>query len=338
MTVIAKRLAQVVVGSPLHHLNLTLYPLLAEGPATPDYRLLDEALSDGSARIEEVSEAGSVPELCFINMGERPVLLLDGEELVGVKQNRILNLSVLAPAGQRIVIPVSCVEAGRWHADSPALHSARRTHYATGRARKSADVSESLRQYGSRYSDQRAVWRDIEGKSRRLGVVSRTGAAAAMYDCLRRRLDTYQGAFSPQAYQCGALFAINGRLQGLDLFDSPATLAAVLDKLVESYALDAIDWAEAPPADLPDAPQPWIDALAAAGIETFPALGEGEDWRLHSAGVVGGALVKEGRLIHLCAFRSAERGGPVGERPDPERRGPTGPVRTVINRRSGQRG
>ena len=111
---------------------------------------------------------------------------------------------------------------------------------------------------------------------------------------------------------------------------------------MESYALDAIDWADAPPAGLPDAPQPWIDALAAAGIETFQALGEGEDWRLCQAGVTGGALVKDGRLIHLCAFRTAERSGPDGERPDPERRGPTGPVRTVINRRgtgrSGHRG
>jgi hypothetical protein len=41
--------------------------------------------------------------------------LLDGEELIGAKQNRALNLTILAPAKQVIVIPVSCVEAGRWH-------------------------------------------------------------------------------------------------------------------------------------------------------------------------------------------------------------------------------
>ncbi len=57
-----------------------------------------------------------MPELRFVNHCERPVLLLDGEELVGAKQNRILNLTVLVPAHQTIVIPVSCVEAGRWRA------------------------------------------------------------------------------------------------------------------------------------------------------------------------------------------------------------------------------
>jgi hypothetical protein len=48
-----------------------------------------------------VSEGGSVPHLLFINDAMRPVLLLDGEELVGAKQNRVLNLTVLAAAPPR---------------------------------------------------------------------------------------------------------------------------------------------------------------------------------------------------------------------------------------------
>jgi hypothetical protein len=115
MSTIAESLYRVVVGNPIQFLNLSLFPLLAEGPAKPGYRLLDEALADGSARITEVSDAGHVPELRFVNQGDLPVLLLDGEELIGAKQNRILNLSILAPAHQTIVIPVSCVEVGRWH-------------------------------------------------------------------------------------------------------------------------------------------------------------------------------------------------------------------------------
>ena len=54
-----------------------------------------------------------MPDLGLDNQCDRPVLLLDGEELVGAKQNRILKLSLPAPAGKPIVMPVSCVEAGR---------------------------------------------------------------------------------------------------------------------------------------------------------------------------------------------------------------------------------
>ncbi|MCU0934369.1 MAG: hypothetical protein MUE86_08070, partial [Thiobacillaceae bacterium] len=135
------------------------------------------------------------PELKFINEGLRPVLLLDGEELVGAKQNRILNLTVLAPAQQTIIIPVSCVEAGRWHASSAEFSGARRAHFAAGRARKAADVNVSLRRRGSRESDQGAVWRDIERRARRMGVSSGTRAAAALYETHRQPLDAFRAAF-----------------------------------------------------------------------------------------------------------------------------------------------
>ncbi len=305
MTVIAECLSRIELGEPTRFENLVLYPLFGDGPAVPDYRLLDAVLADQTARVTELSEGGSVPELSFVNAGDRPVLLLDGEELLGAQQNRILNLTVLAPASRTIVIPVSCVEAGRWHAVSSEFRSARRAHFATGRASKSAQVSESLRRRGSRASQQSAVWDEIRSKSARMKVTSRTGAAAALYDSQRERLDAFRAAFSAQPHQRGALFALNGRLFGLDLFDSPATLAALLGKLVESYALDAIDLADQPSAETLEAPGPWIEAIAQAKTATFPAIGEGEDWRLQGADIAGGALVRDGSLIHLCVFRTA---------------------------------
>lgn len=319
MTLIATRMARVTLGEPQTCYNLTLYPLLAEGPAQPGYQLLDAALAGGTARVTELGEGGSVPQLCFVNDGDLPVLLLDGEELIGAKQNRILNLTVLAPPHQTIIIPVSCVEAGRWHARSAEFAPARRAHFAAGRARKARDVSASLRRRGTRESDQGRVWADIAAKSRRFGIHSATSAAAALYDGQRDRLDDFQGAFAPQPHQCGALFALNGRVVGLDLFDSPATLAAALPKLVESHALDALDATAGTltspsamsPTTPPD-PAAWLQAVAQAPVDRFPAVGEGEDWRLHDEQVTGGALVKEGRLIHLCAFRlvGEDEGGP----------------------------
>src|SRR5258706_16469161 len=94
--------------------NLTMFPLLTLQSGEPNYQTLDEALANRAARIKEVSESGSVPQLMLFNDGAVPVLLLDGEELIGAKQNRILNLTILAPARTALPIPVSCVESGRW--------------------------------------------------------------------------------------------------------------------------------------------------------------------------------------------------------------------------------
>jgi len=64
--------------------------------------LLSEVTAAGALEVTEVSEGGSVPTLRVVNKGDRAVFLLDSEELVGAKQNRILNTSVLIAAGQTI--------------------------------------------------------------------------------------------------------------------------------------------------------------------------------------------------------------------------------------------
>jgi len=45
--------------------------------------------------------------------GDLPLLLLDGEQLVGAKQNWIMNMTVLVAAHTAVTIPVSCVERVR---------------------------------------------------------------------------------------------------------------------------------------------------------------------------------------------------------------------------------
>ncbi|MET0084848.1 MAG: DUF6569 family protein, partial [Sedimenticola sp.] len=219
MSVISETLSQVSLGEPQFCRNLSLFPILSRAIVAPAYRILDDALSQGCARVTEVSEAGNVPELLFANECEQSVLLLDGEELVGAKQNRILNLTVLAPANRQIVIPVSCVEHGRWRAESAEFTSGKRAHYAAGRARMSADISFSLRSSGSPRSDQAGVWADISEKAARMEGISDTGASAAIYETHQVRLKEYQEAFSAIELQTGALFAINNEVVGLDLFD-----------------------------------------------------------------------------------------------------------------------
>jgi hypothetical protein len=109
---VAQLLATILTGEPVTHGALAVIPLLAPNLDDPDWLTLEEA-GEG-ARITEVSEAGSVPFLRVANGADEPLLLLDGEELIGAKQNRILNTTVLVGAHTEVTIPVSCVEQGRW--------------------------------------------------------------------------------------------------------------------------------------------------------------------------------------------------------------------------------
>lgn len=104
--------ASLRIGTAAVHLNLALFPLYDDREKPSEYLLLDDALDRKLARVTEVSADGRVPELAFENDSAEKILLVDGDELVGAKQNRVLNLSILVGSRQKLVIPVSCVEAG----------------------------------------------------------------------------------------------------------------------------------------------------------------------------------------------------------------------------------
>src|SRR5712664_1305047 len=136
---IAELLGSILTAEPVTHGALAVVPLLAPNLDDPDWLTLEEA--GDRARVTEVSEAGSVPFLQVANGADRPLLLLDGEELLGAKQNRILNTTVLVAAHTEVTIPVSCVEQGRWGYRGRQLRPSDASLYASLRAKKAASTS-----------------------------------------------------------------------------------------------------------------------------------------------------------------------------------------------------
>jgi hypothetical protein len=305
MQVIQDSLSGLKLGAPQAHRNLAFFPLLAPdaGPGAADYLLLDEALDRKLVRITEVSGAGSVPELAFENTSAEKILLVDGDELIGAKQNRVINLSILVGGGMRIPIPVSCVEQGRWSYRTSEFSSAKRSLFSKARSKKMGRVSESLRQSGMRYSKQGEVWEDVAAKVMFSRAESPTGSMSDAYDSSREALDTYTRAFRAEPGQRGAVAAIDGKVVGLELFDSAATFAKYLDKLVRSYAFDALETDNGKSlAPSPEEVERFLARMQAAAEERFAALGEGEDIRLSGEGIAGGALAAGGRVVHLAGF------------------------------------
>jgi hypothetical protein len=306
METVKQTLRAARLGAARTHANLAAFPLWTTTASDGSYQMLDEALSSGASRVTEVSEAGTVPELCVVNDSDRPVLLLHGEELRGAKQNRVLNLTILAPAGKTIVIPVSCVERGRWAVRSAAFDSSDHVVYATLRSEQAASVTGSLAREGRARSDQGAVWSSIDKKLASLKASSGTAAIDDVYRQRREGLEAFVAALQPEPGQTGAVFALNGSVGGVELFDQAGVLATMLPKLIRSWALDAIETpseVQAPPAE---AAQAFLDIVADADMTSFPSVGQGTDVRFASARVSGGALVDFGRVIHLNAFRLAD--------------------------------
>jgi len=310
-------LQELNLGEPVAHLNLTMFPLLAESSGKRGYLVLDEAMRSGVLRISEVSDSGSVPELIAENTGDMPVLLMDGEHLVGAKQNRILNISLLIPPHQKVMIPVACVEQGRWSPGHGEFAASREVLFARSRAGKASQVSEMMKTGGRPMADQGAIWDDMERKLDNLGARSSTSAMSAAYEEEKRDLDAFVRALEPERGQVGAVFCLGGEILGMDLFDHEEMLRLLLPKLVRSAALDAVEPGVAvqEKSTRKESIADFLKKIGEARWLGQAATGLGEWARIDSRELAGGALIYEKRVVHMFVARLggavAGRGAPV---------------------------
>src|SRR4029453_15158359 len=179
------------LGDSVEHRGIVVTPLFPRRDPVATYVTLDEALPRG-LRITETSDSGSVPELFVANPTDSNVLLYDGEELVGAKQNRILNVSVLVGAGAKLPIPVSCVEQGRWSRQSDTFGSARHISHSPLRRRKSQSLAAQPLARGLAQAD---VWAEVQEKQVRMGVRSSTSANRDTFEAHATRLRTLEDTF-----------------------------------------------------------------------------------------------------------------------------------------------
>ena len=310
---ISTLLGAISLGEAVSSRGLTLVPVFGQTPDAPEFVTLAEALDAGSLVVTEVDKGGSVPELLARNEGGVGVLVLDGEELAGAKQNRVLNTSIYLSPGAEIVVPVSCTEQGRWrHISERFIDSG---HVAAHEVRRAAhsSVTASVRSGGSYRSDQGLVWNEVERLSSRHAVASPTAAMRDVYERQAARMRDLVERFAPADGQTGVFALWDGAVIGFDVLATPAAYARVHDRLVRSYALDALAREGSAGEDDLRTAKEWLVTLADTTATKHDPPGDGTSYRFTGPGVVGSALVVDGCALHAVFFAaqpdSAGRGG-----------------------------
>lgn len=299
----------IKVGAKQSHENMTLYCLLKAEETDVDFMTLDEALDKGSISITEKDEAGNVPELKVVNRSDRKVLLIDGEELVGAKQNRVLNVTVLIAPNSETIIPVSCVEQGRWSYQSNEFRSESRAMSPRLKQRKTQSVTAALLSNGLYRSDQSMVWDEIDAKYARMATQpSATHAMSDLYESHRGVSKKYLKAFHAVDNQVGIIVFIDGELAGVEILARFDAFRKTHEKMVSSYVMDAIETAAGGTAG--DMKRPTrvlatktLEVARDASVQRRRSVALGEDIRLEAEDLVGAGLEFEGHVVHLTLFK-----------------------------------
>lgn len=310
---VLKALAEVEVESPQPTLGLQVFGLKWPSPIGVDYVTLDEAVCSKILDVVEIDEGGRVSTIKVVNKSDRLVFLMAGELLIGCKQDRAINASIMVPTKGELNIPATCVEAGRWSYRSRKFSSGGSSSHGFLRRMMSRQVAEHYKAHGMPGSDQAAVWAEVARKMAKTGSRSPSGALQEMYKDYASRLEEVLGKFAAPAGCHGAAFVIEGKIVAVDLFDKQSTLNKLWSKLIKSYAMDALE----DPKDKPTVLQPeqiseWLKAAGAAKQKWFDSPGVGYDVRIEGEELVGAALVVEEHPVHLELFQEDSR-APEGD-------------------------
>jgi hypothetical protein len=300
---------------------MTAFELLRPQNGGPEYVTLREALERGVFTVTEVSEGGSVPELMVANKGDVAVLLLDGEELRGAKQNRILNTTILVAPKSTAKVPVSCVEHGRWSYQSREFLESGNVMHREMRMLNVQKVSESLKSVRQFRSDQGEIWDKVAELACDMAVPSATGAMRDVYEAKGADLDGYLKSFRLAGGQKGILVFVDGQPAGLDFVSRDAAFAMLFPKLIKSYAMEAMLVTErrkrgrgkggaekAPAKPSADEAREFLRKAAACEEKKYESIGLGWSYRYAGPGVVGSALAFNDKVVHMAFFSIDESG------------------------------
>ncbi|MDZ4182716.1 MAG: DUF6569 family protein [Candidatus Cloacimonadaceae bacterium] len=282
--------------------GLAILPILGKSAAQKEFLSLHQAMAQGTILISEVSQGGSVPNLKVVNRGRIPVLLLDGEELRGAKQNRVLNASVIVAAESELEIPVSCTESGRWHYNAPQFEESGNFVASSIKPGKMESVSQNLKMCASFKSDQGKVWDDIRSLHQTHNTCSATSAMADVYKERGKSLDEVCAAFPLLEGQCGIYVEIGGRFAGVDFVSHPKVWKDNHAKIIRSYAIDVVEPSLKPETIDQSKLDELFRGIMQSEVSWFKSVGLGEDIRVEQETLIGSALLWDKELVHFAAY------------------------------------
>ena len=119
--------------------------------------------------INEIDFDGSVGHVEVFNKSDHFLFILDGEAILGAKQNRIAERSIIVAPDTETILPVNCVEKGRWNYNSEKFSKSDFVLHPKARDKKAELLKEK-----QDYRVQEAVWDNIDELSEKHNVYSHT--------------------------------------------------------------------------------------------------------------------------------------------------------------------
>lgn len=223
-----------------NHENITVAQINYDTSKLDSIISLHEAFENKMLVAKELEEGERVNTIEFENLSESYIFILDGDILKGAKQNRVVNTSVLVAPKTKIILPVSCVEEGRWKYKSSRFQPSDEIAHRSIRYSKANYISESKKLNRCDFTvDQSAVWNEVESVSDSLEFHSKTMSHSDLFDNYKEELDDITKKFTMQSKANGLLIFVGNQMVACDIFNNNKIYCDYFEKIIKTSALDS---------------------------------------------------------------------------------------------------
>ena len=287
--------------------NISLVQLMSEQASEFIFTPGGPEMKKGGLVITEANEGGVVGNLVAINNTGSYLLLTDADVLVGAKQNRIINKSLLLAPNSKTLIDVSCIERLRWkyneknfsNPGSSADHNLRKAK-AASMSRMNKEGSEMT------YGTQQEVWSHINSRIMEENFDAKT---ESYHDLAMHHFNTRAVEFpvcEPEAGCNGIAVMADGMVQCIDLFGSEEGYNYYFPLLRDSAFRTAINGEKTKSAEIHEAYFKVLDALD--NLETAERKaddqyrGAGKLSMAEGESLIGFELSMNSQPVHFAVF------------------------------------
>ena len=275
---------------PVFLRNLTVYPVCLSSENGLDVASVDEVMDNALGEFHEL-DTPQIGEIRFGNRGDKPVLMLDGEEITGSLQNRIIAASTFIESRISANIEVICAEEGRW-----SELGIFKTGYCSY-----PGIRALLSRHGRKENGvQKTIWKEIERKLTATQTLSSTSSMHDIYNNLQEEVDRYVEDFESLNHNTSGIIGVaGGKILGCDIFHSPSIYRKFENRLLRSYALDAIEHRK--PGSRNCDTTDFLEEIKQV-LQKKTRIGKSRHFSLKSSSLSGQGTIYQGQIIHLSAF------------------------------------
>ena len=288
------------VSEPVEKNNITAFFLSSIEKNNNKYLSFSEAIAKNQVQISEVNKKGLVTKLSVSNKSSDNIIILNGELIIGtqIRQDRIVDSTVLIPGYATVLINTFCGEQYRW---SPRLSNKISTseslYFSSGRANNAADINTKL-------SKQCRIWSEISEKISDFNVKSFTNSVGQIYKKKKVNVEEIVNFFKIPSEAVGVALGINNQLVNIDIFSNNCMLQIYLPKIIRSIALDSFKKISKKSYLKKKEVHRFLRQIHQANKQKRKVVEGtlGEELQFNSESVAGSILYHKEQTVHFSAF------------------------------------